>query len=260
MSNSLYESSFQGIYDLYGGDCFQRLQGLHVTVMGIGGVGSWIAESLARSGVGKITLIDLDDICFSNINRQIHSLPSTAGKMKVDVMKERILSIHPGCEVETKEEFFSSKNAEEVLNNGSDFYVDAFDNFEEKVLLIKACLENNKKVVCLGSVGGKIDPSKIRVSDLSQSSNDRLLFRVRKVLRREHAIATDSHMGVMSVYSTERARFLNEQGEVCFEPENPRQHFSTQLNCYNGLGSASYVTGTFAFMATSLMINSYLSK
>lgn len=251
----LYQNSFQGITSLYGSESLKALSNVHVAILGIGGVGSWAAESLARSGVGRITLIDLDDICVSNINRQIHALPSTAGQFKVEVMKKRILEINPECQVHCVQEFFSVKNAKKIMDLDCDYYVDCFDAFEEKVELIKICLREEKKLICAGSVGGKVDPSKIRLQDLSQSSNDRLLFRVRKILRTQHNIPTDKFMGIQTVYSTEQVRYLSPEGEVCKLSENPRKNDPQNLNCFAGLGSCSYVTASFGFFAASAVIN-----
>lgn len=258
--SDLYKNSFQAFESLYGKDALKILSQQHAAVLGIGGVGSWTAESLARSGIGQITLIDLDDICVSNINRQIHALPSTAGQFKVDVMKQRILEINPQCQVTTFQEFFSAKNAQKVMDLKCDVYVDCFDAFEEKVELIKACLKEKRKLVCVGSVGGKVDPSKIKIQDLSQSSNDRLLFRVRKILRTQHGIATDQIMGIPTVYSTEQVRYLSEQGEICQLSENPRQAAPANLNCFQGLGSCSFVTASLGFFAASAVINGLFTK
>jgi tRNA A37 threonylcarbamoyladenosine dehydratase len=258
--SELYKNSFQALESLYGNKTLSQLPDLHVAVLGIGGVGSWTAESLARSGVGQITLIDLDDICVSNINRQIHALPSTAGQFKVDVMKKRILEINPECQVNCFQEFFTKKNAQKIMDLNADYYVDCFDAFEEKVELIKICLEQKKKLVCAGSVGGKVDPSKIRLQDLSQSSNDRLLFRVRKILRTQHKIPTDQFMGIQTIYSTEQVRYLSPEGEICKLSENPRVNAPQNLNCFAGLGSCSFVTASFGFFAASAVINDFLDQ
>lgn len=251
----LYQSSFQALKKLYGDDALVRLEKLKVAVIGIGGVGSWAAESLARSGVGHIVLIDLDDICFSNINRQVHAVPATTGQLKVDVMKQRILEINPSAQVETLQIFFNKKNADKIMALDCDYYIDCFDAFEEKVELIRSCLMHKKKLICVGSVGGRVDPSQIRLQDLSQSSNDRLLFRVRKILRTQHGVPTDTLMNIPTVYSTEQVRYLNPEGEICYLSENPRQNTPQNLNCFDGLGSCSQVTASFGFFAASAVLN-----
>lgn len=256
----LYHSSFHSLKKLYGDDALERLQKLKVAVIGIGGVGSWTAESLARSGVGQITLVDLDDICVSNINRQIHALPSSVGQFKVDEMKKRILQINPNCQVNILQEYFSAKNAQKIMDLKCDVYVDCFDAFEEKVELIKICLKEKRKLVCAGSVGGRVDPSQIRLKDLSQTSNDHLLFRVRKILRTQHNIPTDQFMGIKTVYSTEQVRYQIAEGKIGKLSDNPRKVTPQNLNCFHGLGSSSFVTASFGFFAASAVINDYFAQ
>ena len=145
-------------------------------MMGIGGVGSWTVEALARSGVGRITMVDLDDVCLSNVNRQLHALDGTIGKSKIAVMKERVLKINPNCEVNLIEKFFTKENAEEILDNDFDYIVDAFDSMWNKLFLIDLCVKRGIKICTVGGAGGKTDPTLIRSGDLNFTQKDPFVF------------------------------------------------------------------------------------
>src|SRR5665647_715581 len=182
LSQPDYYTRFSGIGRLCGLKALEKIKVSNVLIVGIGGVGSWVAESLARTGIGRMTLVDLDDVCVTNINRQIHALDSTVGQLKVDVMKERIQHIQPYCEVDTKQCYFSPKNLSMIFDKHYDFVVDACDDFTNKCYLIDYCRKNNIPLIVMGGAGGKIDPLQVRVTDMSASSNDRLLSRLRKSL------------------------------------------------------------------------------
>jgi tRNA A37 threonylcarbamoyladenosine dehydratase len=252
MDSSDFESRFGGIARLYGNEAMGKIRQAKILIIGIGGVGSWVAESLARTGLGHMTLVDLDDVCVTNINRQIHAVNSTVGKFKVDVMKERIETINPYCEVDTMQFFFSPKNLEKIFDKPYDFVVDACDDFTNKCYLIDHCRKNNIPLVVMGGAGGKTDPLQVRMSDMAASANDRLLAKLRKKLRQDFDFPTDpdTDFGVWSVWSHERAVYPTVDG--CVTHKAPG--FAKNMDCSEGFGSASFVTGTFAFVTTALVI------
>src|SRR5580658_4551002 len=196
---------FGGVARLYGAGGLQRLLQASVCVVGLGGVGSWAAEALARSGVGRITLVDLDDVCLSNVNRQLHALDGAIGRPKVEVMAERIRAINPACRVNAVAEFFSESTAEEILAPGFDFVLDAIDQVTNKCLLIARCRQKEIPIVAVGGAGGRRDPAAIKVADLAQTSHDALLQQVRTRLRDDHGFtrAAKTPFGVPCVFSTE---------------------------------------------------------
>ncbi len=251
---------FGGVARLYGGAALSRFLGAHVMVVGIGGVGSWTAEALARTGIGRVTLVDLDEICVTNVNRQVHALEETVGLPKVEVMARRLRSIAPGIRVDAVTEFFHSENALRLLGlepgmEGSrpDVVVDAIDAMANKVRLIALCHGNGIPVVVCGAAGGRRDPTRIHSADLAEATHDRLLAEVRKRLRKEHGLSRDgSRLGIPCVFSPETQMFPDGEGGVCAErrsgPDQPMR-----LNCATGFGSAAVVTGTFGFAAAALV-------
>jgi tRNA A37 threonylcarbamoyladenosine dehydratase len=250
-TDSTYEARFSGIGRLYGIKAMEKIRNSHVLVIGIGGVGSWVAESLARTGIGGLTLVDLDDVCVTNVNRQIHAITSTVGKYKVEVMKERLLEIQPSCHIDVKQCFFSPKNLENVFDKKYDYVIDACDDFTNKLHLIDYCRKHNLPLVVMGGAGGKTDPLQIRVSDMAFSQNDRLLQRLRKKLRQEFEFPReDAEFGVLAVWSHERAVYPTSDG--CTTEKAPA--YSGNMDCNEGFGSASFVTGSFAFVTSSLVI------
>ena len=242
---------FEGIINLYGEAGFTKLVKAHVLVLGIGGVGSWICEALVRSGISNLTIVDLDDICVSNINRQIHSTDLTVGKFKVDIMSERLLSINPKLNITTKQTFFNEKSSAEILSTPYDFVIDAIDNVQDKVNIIHWCFKNNCPVITVGAAGGKQDPSKIIVNDLNRTEQDKLLFKVRRHLRRNHHEFRRLHdrtYKIPSVYSTEKARSLH---EINADNKENTPDITTK-NCNSGYyGSSSIVTATMGFMTAA---------
>ncbi len=252
MSDSTYDARFSGIARLYGLRAQERIRTASVLVVGIGGVGSWIAESLARTGIGALTLVDLDDVCVTNVNRQIHAVSSTVGRFKVEVMKERLMDIHPYCDIDIKQCFFSPKNIEKVFDKKYDFVIDACDDFNNKCYLIDYCRKNSIPMIVMGGAGGKVDPLQIRVSDMSFSQNDKLLSRIRKILRQEFAFPrqNEGEFGITAVWSHERAVYPTANGCTTHRP----QGISKNMDCSEGFGSASFLTGSFAFVAASIVI------
>lgn len=248
-----FETRFGGIARLYGKGGLERLRAAHVCVVGIGGVGAWAGEALARSGVGALTLVDLDEVCVSNINRQLHALSETVGRAKVEVMAERIRAINPDCRVTAEQKFFNAQTAEELLAPRFDFMLDAIDDVTNKVLLLVRCREKHFPVVACGGAGGRRELTSVRVGDLSQASHDKLLAEVRRRLRQEHGFpAGQSAMGVPCVYSVERTVYPQADGSVC-EMRSAAED-GTRLNCNGGLGSATFVTGAFGFAAAGFVV------
>jgi tRNA A37 threonylcarbamoyladenosine dehydratase len=248
-----FAERFGGIARLYGVRGLEKLRAAHVCVVGIGGVGTWAAEALARSGVGAMTLVDLDEVCVTNINRQLHALTETVGRSKVAVMAERIRAINPGCRVAADQRFFNEQTADEVLSRKYDFVLDAIDSLANKVLLIARCRKLQVPLVACGGAGGRREATAVRSADLAQVTHDRLLAEVRRQLRREHGFPADgSAMGVECVFSAEPPVFPRPDGSVCTQRTGPAD--GTRLNCDGGFGSATFVTGAFGFAAAGIVV------
>ena len=248
-----FETRFGGIARLYGQAGLQKLRAAHVCVVGIGGVGTWAAEAVARSGVGALTLVDLDEVCVTNINRQLHALTDTVGRAKVEAMAERIRAINPECRVTVEQKFFNEQTAAGLLAHKYDFIVDAIDNVPNKMLLLVLCREKKLPVITCGGAGGRRELTSVRLGDLSKASHDKLLSEVRRRLRKEHQFPAEHHvMGVPCVYSVEKTKFPQPDGSVC-EMRNEADE-GARLNCNGGLGSATFVTGAFGFAAAGLVV------
>ncbi len=237
---------FSGVRRLYGEQGLQRLQAAHVLVIGIGGVGSWTVEALARNAVAKLTLVDLDNIAESNINRQIHALDANIGKAKVTAMRERIAQINPLCEVIEIEDFISAENMANVLDTRPDIVVDCMDDTKAKIALAAHCKQHQLPLVIVGSAGGKLDATRIQLTDLAHVHGDRMLAKVRNQLRRDHGFskATDAKksakFGITAVYSDEP---VEKPAEACETDAG-----LTGLHCA-GYGSSICVTASFGFVA-----------
>ena len=247
-----FETRFGGVARLYGRTGLERLRAANVCVVGIGGVGTWVAEALARSGVGAITLVDLDEVCVSNINRQLHALTDTVGRAKVSVMSERIRAINPDCRIVEEQRFFNAESAAELLAPKYDYVVDAIDSVSNKILLLAECRRRGLPVVACGGAGGRRNGTAVRLADLSKVTHDRLLAEVRKKLRKEFALPMDSALNVMCVFSAEAPVFQQPDGSVC--ETRAEAEDGTRLNCEGGLGSATFVTGAFGFAAAGHVV------
>jgi tRNA threonylcarbamoyladenosine dehydratase len=246
-----FEARFGGVARLFGWSGLKRLQAARVCVVGMGGVGSWAAEALARSGVGGLTLVDFDEVCISNVNRQLHAVTGRFGQPKVTVMAERLQAIHPDGVIHPIQAFLTASNAAEILSAGFDHVLDAIDQPAMKALLIARCRELNIRVTCAGAAGGRRDPTAIRVSDLSRVTHDRLLQAVRKILRSEHGCpGAHRRMGVDCVHSAEAVVYPTADGEVSTE----RGAADLRLDCRSGYGTAAFVTGAFGFAAASCVV------
>lgn len=230
----------------------ERLARAHVRVIGLGGVGSWTVEALARSGVGRLTLVDMDDICVTNINRQLPALDATIGKSKAGVLAERCRQINPSIQVQVEELFFNAQTCDALLSPPCDHLVDAIDNVPNKCLLLSECVRRRIPVVTTGGAGGRQSGNDLRVADLAFTSHDRLLQQVRRRLREEYRFPTgDKPFGIDCVYSTEPPVFPSRDGGICATPENPDD---ARMNCDTGYGSATFVTGAFGFAAAGLVV------
>ena len=253
---------FAGIDRLYGVGSAARLATQHVAVVGLGGVGSWAVEALARSGVGRLTLIDADDLCISNTNRQLHALEGEYGRNKAEVLAERVRRIHPAIDVRVVADFLTPANLDAMLSPGFDLVLDAFDSFRAKVETIAYCRRRKQPIVVVGSAGGRTDPTLVRVRDLSRTEHDALLALVRKKLRGEFNFPKnkDRYFGVPAVYSLENVRYPQADGTVCGLRPTLDPDAALKLDCGTGLGAATHVTGTFAFAAAGKAIEVLLKK
>lgn len=261
-SNALSESTinrFGGIARLYGTHALERFTQSHVAVIGVGGVGSWAAESLARSGIGKITMVDLDEICVTNINRQLHSMDGEVGKQKTDAMAERIRLINPECEVICEQTFFNEKTSDRLLSQGYDYVIDAIDLMMQKAFLIAECKQRGIPVVCCGGAGGKTDPSTIKVSDIANVSNDALIHKVRTRLRTKFGFPKAVNykapkFNIEAIYFEESAIFP--EAQECDTDEST----SMRLNCASGFGSVTHMTATQGLFAASRVLKNLAHK
>lgn len=245
-----HEARFGGMLRLYGNVGQERLRQAHVCVIGIGGVGSWAVEALARSGIGQLTLVDLDDVCISNVNRQLHAVTGTLGQPKVTAMAARVRLINPDLIVQAEQSLFTARTADRLLEPGYSVVLDAIDQTDMKALLIAMCRQKNLPVVTTGGAGGRRDPTAIRIADLAQTTHDGLLQNVRKILRANYDFPRDPKQlfGVDCVYSPEPQVFPTKDGGVCDTPE-PGERL--RLDCRSGYGTACFVTGAFGFAAAA---------
>ena len=240
-----FNRRFSGVERLYGKSAFTHFQKSHICIIGIGGVGSWAAEALARNAIGKITLIDLDHIAESNINRQIHALSQTLGKSKVLAMKERILEINPMCQVIMVDDFISNENITTLITSDFDVVIDAIDQASIKTSLALHTLKEKIPLVMTGGAGGRIDPSMVKIMDLSLTYGDRLTAKIRHDVKKALQLKESQKVGIDVVFTD----------EVMMKPEDACESDEalTGLHC-GGYGSSVMVTAAFGFMAASLAL------
>lgn len=244
---------------LIGTSGLSTLAGKHVMICGIGGVGSYAAEALGRAGVGKITMVDFDDVCLTNVNRQIHALTSTVGQPKVEVMAARLRDINPAAGIIPVKEFFSEENAERLLTPRPDYVLDAIDHFTAKAALITFCRQQGIPVISSMGAANKLDPTKIEVSDISASKNCRMARSMRRILK-DRGITS----GVQVVYSTELHRELDPAtssacGADCICPNRAEQTFRCEHRRVI-LGSISYIPSIFGLTMAGVVINDLLKQ
>lgn len=253
-----YLQRFGGIGRLYGRDALTALHNAHFTVVGLGGVGSWAAEALARTGVGTLTLIELDDICVTNTNRQLHAMTSSVGHNKNSYLSARLRDINPYIALHEVCDFLTPKNLTDLL--GSEHVViDAIDSTAVKAAMAAFCIREKRRLIMAGSSGGKLDPSQIQVSDLGQTEADPLLAKVRNLLYRHHGFARNKNrkFRVDAIYSKEHMVYPQADGTACSNKKSLQE--GVKLDCAGGFGSATMVTGSFGFLAASQGIRRYLS-
>lgn len=249
-------SRFGGIARLYGVPALEKFTKSHVAVIGIGGVGSWTVESLARSGVGKITMVDLDDICVTNINRQLHAMDGSIGKQKTDAMEARIKAINPDCEVVNIQGFYSERSADEFFSHDFDVVIDAIDQVREKAHLLASCKKRDIPVISCGGSGGLRDPSKILVADIAHVEYDALLTNVRNTLRSKYNFPRGNDkkkskkFKIEAIYSSERAMYPQCDGTVSMQKPKSSDGKDMRLNCASGFGSITHMTATVGFFAS----------
>ncbi|WP_440966046.1 tRNA cyclic N6-threonylcarbamoyladenosine(37) synthase TcdA [Massilia sp. GER05] len=248
-----FERRFGGIARLYGERALERFRAAHVCVVGVGGVGSWIVEALARSAVGRLTLIDLDNVAESNINRQIQALSTTVGMPKIEALKQRIALINPYCQVDLVEDFIDPDNIPQMIGtDGFDYVVDAIDSVKAKAALIAYCSQHAIPLIVIGGAGGQLDPTKIEVRDLARTEQEPLLKKVRKILRARYGFARGekNKYHIDAVFSMEPLRYPQSgDGDACEVDANS----ITGLNCA-GFGSSMVVTATFGMVAAGHML------
>lgn len=246
MENNLHNARFSGISRLYGQQQFDKLKGAHIAIIGIGGIGSWAAEGIARSGVGEITLIDLDEICINNSNRQIHTDSTTIGQEKVLAMSERLKKINPEVKTRAIVDFFTKKTSKSFFEQKYDFIIDAIDSTHNKCHLVLECLKREIPLIVCGAAGGKKDPTKIRIGNLAKTENDRLLKNLKRTLRREYGLCPSNFSKIAVSYSAEKSYFDLQAKKL--------KDKSINLDCQNGMGTASHLTAAIGLAASSYVI------
>ena len=245
---------------LLGDEAMLRLARARVIVFGLGGVGSYAVEGLVRSGIGHLTLVDFDEVCVTNLNRQLHATVRTVGKPKAELMAQRCREVNPECAVEAVTEFYRAENAGQLLQPGWDFVVDAIDNVKAKLHLLNRCIQLGLPVVSSMGAAGRLDPTAIRVDDLSETIMDPFAKDVRKLLRRKYGVETDRHTGITAVYSVEPPRTpvpltydAATEGFLCVCPSRENEFHTcdhrTQVN-----GSVGFVTSVFGMNAAGVVV------
>ena len=250
---------FSGIARLYGQPALERFRAAHVCVIGVGGVGSWIVEALARSAVGALTLIDLDNVAESNINRQVQALTATLGQAKIDALAERIAQINPYCKVTLVEQFITPDNLGQLIGTGTfDYVIDAIDSARDKAALIAYCRQHAVALITIGGAGGQTDPTKIAVRDLSKTEQEPLLKRVRKLLRTHYGFprGEKTKFNVDAVFSMEPLQFPAANAGSALDADqsdNTGITGITGINCA-GFGSCVVVTASFGMVAAAHLL------
>ncbi|MCM2323934.1 MAG: tRNA threonylcarbamoyladenosine dehydratase [Oligoflexia bacterium] len=252
---------------LVGDPAMNKLIGSHVMVVGLGGVGSWAAESIARSGVGEVTLVDFDEICVTNFNRQLHALQGMVGQQKAEVMGERLRKINPQARINVITQFYNAEQGPGIFERRPDFVIDTIDNITAKCHLLAYCRDEKIPVVCSTGSGGRLDPTRIRTGDLGQTEVDPLARSVRRILREKYGFPQQegAAFGIPAVYSVEpytapeELKYDNGKGFrcMCMTAENP------YFNCDSRnliLGNASFVTGTFGLFCASVAVRALVGR
>ena len=248
LQNDEYDRRFAGVAKIYGEDSFAHYEKSHVMVIGIGGVGSWAVESLARTGIGELTLVDMDVVAASNINRQLPAMTSTLGQEKIEVMAERCRQINPRIKINVIDDYLTPDNVKDILNVVPDIILDCIDDVKAKLALMLHCRFNKIPLIVSGGAGGKLDPLKIRVADLSKTEQDPMLAKLRAQLRSKGICKKPKEkFGITCVYSIDNPF---SSADVC-----P----SAGLRC-GGYGSAVVVTSSFAMVAVAEVLKKLDTK
>lgn len=243
-----YDRRFAGVAKIYGDDSFHHYENSHVMVIGIGGVGSWAVEALARTGIGELTLVDMDVVAASNINRQLPAMTATLGCEKIEIMAERCRSINPRIKINLIDDYLMPENVKEILSGNPDIILDCIDDVKAKFALMLHCRFNKIPLIVSGGAGGKLDPLKIRVADLSRTEQDPMLAKLRAQLRAKGIRKKPKEkFGITCVYSIDNPF---SSADVCA---------SAGLRC-GGYGSAVVVTSSFAMVAVSEVLKKLDSK
>jgi tRNA A37 threonylcarbamoyladenosine dehydratase len=253
-----YQHRFGGLIRLYGTQACYKLLHSHLLIIGIGGVGSWIAEALVRSGVGTITLMDLDDICVTNSNRQIHTTCQTIGQPKTTTMAERLKDINPEVIVHCIDDFIDKGNISGYIHSDYSLVLDAIDNAIDKTEIIAHCKTNQHPVITIGSSGGKKDPSKIASADLAKTTCDPMFLKIRNNLRRKHGFSRDTQQlfNIEAIYSTEPMVYPDNKGETSSSKEFIQA--GEKLDCGSGYGASTMITASFGLLAASRAIETLI--
>lgn len=261
MTSSDYDQRFSAIQRLYGDHAYALLPDLHFCVVGVGGVGSWSVEALARSGVGRLTLIDYDDIALSNINRQIQARSDTLGQKKIQVLAERIQQINPNCHCRLTDDYITADNLTTYLSaeHRYDYVIDAIDSIKFKAAMIYYCRRNKIPIITIGGAGGLTDPTQVLIKDLSRTYNDALAAKVRAALRDQHNFSrnTQRYFGVECVFSSQQPVYPKADGSVSHA--KPGIH-GVHLDCRFGYGSVSFVTAAFGMVAAGRALDKTLKR
>lgn len=255
-----YQLRFGGIARLYGTDALRLFSQAHFTVVGLGGVGSWVAEALARSGIGELTLIDMDDLCVTNTNRQLPALASTIGQLKTEALASRLQDINPEIKINIIDDFLDKPNVREYIQPEQDVVVDCIDAVLIKSNLVAYCSARKISMITVGSAGGKTDPRLVTSSDLSRTVSDPMLSKVRHQLFKFYNFSRDKNrkFRIEAVYSTEQAVYPKPDGSVC--QKKAASDGGVKLDCTTGFGSATMLTGTMGFVAAERALQRYLAK
>ena len=263
MTHSLtdnYLQRFGGIARLYGQDGLEALSQAHFFVIGLGGVGSWVAEALARSGIGEISLMDMDDICITNTNRQLPATQSQIGQSKVETLSKRLLDINPEIIIHPIEDFLDTENLKDYIGKQHDFVIDAIDATNVKSATAAYCSAIKVPLITIGSAGGKSDPRMVTSDDLNRTTNDPMLGKVRQQLYKKHKFSRDKNrkFRIEAVFSTEQAIFPKPDGQICQQKSAMQE--GVKLDCAGGFGASTMLAGTMGFVATDRAIKKFLRK
>lgn len=253
--NLINKQKFSGVERVYGRAALEKFKRAHVCVIGLGGVGSWAVEALARSAIGQLTLIDLDNVAVSNINRQIQALDDTIGMPKTSALCQRIKSINPQCRVTEIEEFIEPGNIKNLISGKFAYVIDCTDDFRVKAALCAFCRLKKIKLLTIGGAGGQTQPGKIVLADLSRTEHDSLLTQTRRLLRKNYRFPRNlkRRFDIPCVYSLEQAVYPARDGQIT--ADKSRSASTTGLNCAQGLGSAVTVTASFGMFAAAHVLN-----